>query len=752
MTTISPLQLPYVSIIDSATAATMRPETPDLIANVTQNENRSGVSISALSRLRAFDAGNNRLVNYLQPIDDAEAALEGYRDEMAAIKELAEQALSLKDAPASAPPATTTPTGTPAPPRIEARTSVTLTADSPVEGAGIGMRLSISSDNGEDFIFTFTGSTTTWGEIVEALNSADMGVRARFDVSADEGSRLVIESSDGHTGFRINGASSRQVVDDLVGITSPYDGGYAASRFSDGAETSRVIGGAGPLGLSFGAGASLIGMSGGTIAAGTSLRFVGADGTPRKWVAEGPTSARAFMLDINAMRSSVVAEMTAAGALRLRDTQGGDVTIGAATGSFAAGQAMAFTREIEAPPQPGLPADAIAARASAQIDRDTLVAGATNGMRLSLWTDEGNNFTYTFGMEANTVTWGQIADQLDAAKIGVKIRFDESRTGTSRMTLYSVDNTTGFRIDGASSRQVVDDLFGISSPYDGAFRPEMFADGATWPEVGVAAREQGMTFGRGAALQTLGVARPISSGSSISFIDGDGIQRTWVASGSNTSPITMIEGIKAMHADVLAELTPEGTIRLRSTDGRSIQMVSATGDFDPEAGELRLTAQVAPPENAPERTTQERIASLGRILNGRMQAMTSALGILAYNKGVATNELLTSANTMNAATPWGNWADSRDSIVGTRDALIRILDSTDTTLAQLKDRQGTLHAMALTYTELGNDLKHFATEMLDSYLTRDEARAMASQIQSKLTSVTAGMGPDQARDLLLLLG
>lgn len=750
MTTITPLQVPYVSIIDGATAASMKPETPDLIANVTQYEDRSKVSISALSRLRAFDAGNNRLVNYLQPIDDTEAALEGYRDEIAAIKVLAEQALALKDAPASPP--TSPPATASAAPRIEARTSVSLTADSPVEGAAIGMRLSISSDNGEDFIFTCTGSTTTWGEIIDALNSADMGVRARFDTSSSEGARLVIESSDGHTGFRINGASSRQIVDDLVGITSPYDGGYAASRFSDGAATSGVIGGAGPLGLSFGAGGSLAGVSGGTIAAGTTLRFVGADGTPRKWVAEGPTSTRAFMLDINAMRGSVVAELTASGALRLRDTQGGDVTIGVATGSFAAGQAMAFAREIEAPPQPGLPDDAIAARASAQIDRDTLVSGAGNGMRLSIWTDQGNNFTYTFGMEAGNVTWGQIADQLDAAKIGVKIRFDENRTGTSRMTLYSVDNATGFRIDGASSRQVVDDLFGLSSPYDGAFRPEMFADGATWPEVGVAAREQGMTFGRGAALQTIGVARPLSAGSSISFIDGDGIRRSWVASGSNTSPITLIEDIKMMHADVLAELTSEGTIRLRSTDGRSIQMISATGDFDPEEGELRFAAQVAPPDTAPERTTQEKIVSLGRILNGRMQAMTGALGTLAYSKGVATNELLTSANTMNAATPWGNWAESRESILGTRDALTRILDSTDLTLAQLKDRQGTLHAMALTYTELGNDLKHFATEMLESYLSWEEARSMASQIQSKLTNVTAGMAPDQARDLIFLLG
>ncbi len=148
------------------------------------------------------------------------------------LRQLSEDALALKTAPPTTPPTTPPTSFTPQP--IEARTTVTISESTLVEGASAGMRLSISADNGEDFIFTFANSTTSWGEVAASLNAAEIGVRARFETGAD-GSRLVLESTNGKTGFRINGTSSQQVVDDLVGITSPYDGGYAAAKFTDGA-------------------------------------------------------------------------------------------------------------------------------------------------------------------------------------------------------------------------------------------------------------------------------------------------------------------------------------------------------------------------------------------------------------------------------------------------------------------------------------------------------------------------------------
>ncbi len=508
----------------------------------------------------------------------------------------------------------------------------------------------------------------------------------------------------------------------------------------------------GPQGLTFGSGGSLVTEGAGGFAAGSVIRFIGSDGVPRQWSTTTGASVRQAMLDINAMRGSVVAEITADGRLRLRDTQGGDVGTGLAHGSFATGGAMALRRDVDAPPQPSLPADAIAARSSAQITRDTRVSGATNGMRFAITADNGSSFTYTFGMDADTITWGQVADALALADIGVRIRFDENQIGSPRMSIYSVDDRMGFRISGTSSRQVMDDLFGISSPYDGPFRPEMFSDGAQWPAVGIDAQEHGMVFGRGAAVKSLGPAQTISAGTSITFIDGDGITRNWSASGSSTSPITLIEEIKSFRSNVIAEIAADRSLRLRALDGRPLTIIAQTGDFDPEAGAMRFIENRPPPEVPLERTVQEQIASMGRVLNNRIASLTSSLAGTAYTHNVAFQEIMGAVATLNAISPGQNWASSQDMITATRDGLVSALGQVDQTLAQITDRLATLTAMESRYREIGTDLKNFAAEMLDSYLSWEEARDMAEGIRQKLTQATSTMGSDQARDFLLLLG
>lgn len=750
MTTITNSQIPYISIFDAYTVANTVPQTADLIENVTASPDRSKVSVGVLSRLREFDAANNRLSTYLQPIDATETGLESLRAEVVALQALAEEALALRTAPAPQAPADTP--ASPAARAIEARSSTSIDETTLINGAGEGMRLSISADNGEDFTFTLPAGPTTWGQVAEAINAADFGVRARFDRSGSDGPRLVLESADGRTGFRLNGSSSAQVVDDLGALTSPYDGAYAAAKFTDGIGSGVQAGNAGPQGLTFGAGGSLLTGAEGTIAAGSSLRFVGADGVPRRWTATADTSLRSMMLDINAMRGSVVAELTAERRLRLRDTQGGDVTLGAATGSFAAAGPLAFARDVTAPPQPGLPADAIAARPNAQIDRDTLVSGAQNGMRFSITSDSGANFTYTFGMDADTITWGQVADALNLADIGVKMRFDENQIGSPRLTLYAVDDATGFRLDGASSRQVVDDLFGLASPYDGPFQASMFVDGARMRTVGVDATEHGMTFGRGGAVKAIAATKTLPVGSSVTFTDGDGIRRHWSASGSNTSVITFIEDIKAMNGDVAAEFATDGSLRLRSKSGRDITVLEGTGAFDTAEGPQRFERALPPPATAADPTTAQKITSLGRVLNARLSALSGQFTSLAYLGNVAPNELFTSASALNAAMPWAEWASSEAMITATRDALTGVLGTVDATTARLTDRLTTLHSMETSYRDLGEDLKNFAVEMLDSYLSWEEARDLASEIKTKLAQTTASMGPDQARDLMLLLG
>lgn len=570
----------------------------------------------------------------------------------------------------------------------------------------------------------------------------------RIDRSGPDGPRLVLESTDGKTGFRIDGSSSWAVVDDLVGLVSPYDGPLAAAQFTDGAP----LGGRLPGGLTFGNGGSLLSETvGDTIAAGSSLRFTGSDGLLRRWTATTETTLRQFALDVNAMRGSVVAEIKSDGRLRLRDTAQGQVSIGASTGSFDTNSgALKLKADIAAPYLPGLDPNWVAARPTGYLSRDSVVSGAANGMRLSLTTDRGSNFTFTFGMAANSTTWGEIADKLNEAGIGLKMRFDENHIGSSRMTLYSENGNMGFRIDGTSSRDVVDDLFGIESPYDGAFKPELFARGQEWPRVGMEAPEQGMTFGIGGALRTRGPARSISMGSSLTFVDGDGIQREWLSTGTSTSPITFIDDIQQMRANVRAELTPDRNLRLRSGDGREIKIVSGTGDFDPEIGEMAFITVVPPPPIPPPFTKTEKVDAVGRIIGDRMDNLASSLSSIANTYGLDNTAIIGLVTALNINRPTENW--TLDAIQATRTAIARTGTSTKTLLDQARDRLGILRQMESDYRELGNDLKTFAIRMLESYLTWDEAKTMASSIQTKLSSKTASLTEDQARDLLLLLG
>ncbi|MGL5448611.1 MAG: hypothetical protein ACRDBL_14985 [Rhabdaerophilum sp.] len=753
MSTISFYSVPYISIAPQIDIQTTTPITPDLLRGVTESPDRSRVPNEFLEQLREFDAPNNRLLQFLRPVEDAENALELSSSELQELKTLADQALALSRQNSTGPTGPTINPATSLPP-IVARTSTRIEESTLVDGAVPGARISISSDNGEDFVFTFGANPTSWGEVLAELNAAEIGVKGRIDRSNPAEPRLVLESADGKTGFRINGSSSQQVVDDLVGITSSYDGEYAAAKFVDGAAMPRLVNGRGPSGLTFGAGGSLL--STGTdsvIAAGSSLRFSGSDGIVRNWTASATSSVRQFALDINAMRGSVVADVTADGRLRLRDTQGGAVSIGRATGSFEAQSgAMRLAADVAPPPQPGLDPKSIAARPTSYIERETVVSGAGNGMRLSLTTDSGQNFTFTFGMSASTTSWGEVADALDAANIGLKMRFDENLIGSPRMTLYSTDGKSGFRIDGTSSRQVVDDLFGIVSPYDGAFSAQKFADGANRPVVGLAAKEQGMTFGIGASYQSRGIAGPISVGSSISFIDSDGITRSWRASGSNTSPLAFMQEIRGFGSNVMAEYTSEQKIRLRSTDGTELRILSATGDFDPALGSMSMVAHVAAPVEPAPRSTSEQIASIGRILNYRMTQISGRMSQVAYTYGLDAEAVTQISSNLDSTRPSLGWGSNQGSIEATRAAIVEAIPQTDNMIALMNDRLALLRRMENDYRELGSDLKNFAVEMLDSYLTWDSAKSMASQIQSKLADKTSSLSPDQARDLLLLLG
>lgn len=225
---------------------------------------------------------------------------------------------------------------------------------------------------------------------------------------------------------------------------------------------------------------------------------------------------------------------------------------------------------------------AISATSSANIGATTTIAGVASNHRLSITSDSGKNFTFTFGANATSTTWGDIANALSAANIGVELNFDTSVPSAPRMEIRSIDGKTGFRIDGNSSQQVVDDLTGLTSGYDGSYQASMFVNGASSQPTYSSSAPYGMRFGTGGVVMTqagTGVPNAIASLSSISFVGADGVARTWSTVAASTVG-QMIGEINAMNAGVRAEAVSGGRISLRRTDGGVMTVLNGTGTFN----------------------------------------------------------------------------------------------------------------------------------------------------------------------------
>ncbi|WP_166443584.1 flagellin [Rhabdaerophilum calidifontis] len=284
-----------------------------------------GMSETMLARAKNINRVNNNISTALKTLESTDLALKQIRNLLSQMNDMATDALNAGSQ--------TTVAATP---------TANLAETSSVVGASTGHRLSITSDNGKNFTYTFSGATsaTTWGQVAQALNNANIGVTMRFEVNGT-GSRLVLESTDGKTGFTIDGSSSQQVVDDLTGINSGYDGTYAASRFVNGTSMPTGFGGSNPMGLRFGTGGMLRTAStfaGSSVAAGSSLTFLGADGVARTWSTTTVKNLDAVISEINALNAGVKAEFvqSATGQFRigLRNLSGNAVTVLNGTGTF----------------------------------------------------------------------------------------------------------------------------------------------------------------------------------------------------------------------------------------------------------------------------------------------------------------------------------------------------------------------------------------------------------------------------------
>jgi flagellin len=226
-----------------------------------------------------------------------------------------------------------------------------------IAGYAVGAQLSITSDGGQNFTYTFTKTGTTWGEVADALNSANIGVMAEFIPGTAANTTNIRFFSTNDKDFRFDGASTETIMDDLVNATMVSPTGGQTMTAAVQAQNLFANAGVAPTAtetgftVSFG-GAQVgvkTGLTGATaVAANSLLVFEDGNGQTRTLNYTVATTVATVINDINNLNAGIRAELFSAGAtatpsLRIRNTNGGNATITAATGAFAAAGAIGFT-------------------------------------------------------------------------------------------------------------------------------------------------------------------------------------------------------------------------------------------------------------------------------------------------------------------------------------------------------------------------------------------------------------------------
>ena len=414
----------------------------------------------------------------------------------------------------------------------------------------------------------------------------------------------------------------------------------------------------------------------------------------------------------------------------------------------------------------------------------TFVNGAMTNARLSITSDTGENFTFNIATattgagSSNNATWGQIANALNAANIGVEMIFEtgfNSSPTASRVVLRSIDGKTGFSIDGSSTQALVDDLVGINSAYDGAYNSSRFASGATVPTYS-ASQPQGMRFGTGGAVTTASsVPNAITANSSISFVGADGVARTWNSTTATTVD-AMIGQINAMNAGVKAELVTGGFLRLRNLTGTQMTVLNGTGTFDAAAAggsrfnavqgqpvvtgaavlgstnndeRLRLGQQFEAYKTEITNVVQRNVVQSGRnLLQGQSTSVIlnefsgNPINIAGQNVSIATLGLATLGSA------WATNLNIETSLTEVQSAQARVLSYSGqfgTYSSFIKERYDINREFSTNMKTLGDDL--VAADVAD-----ESAKLTALQTQQQFAVQAFSAGSANAQSLLRLLG
>jgi flagellin len=410
------------------------------------------------------------------------------------------------------------------------------------------------------------------------------------------------------------------------------------------------------------------------------------------------------------------------------------------------------------------------------IQETTVIGGIGAGQRLSITADDGKNFTFTVGT-AGTANWGMVANALSAANIGVELKFD---TAASTMTLRSTNGATGFTIDGNSAREIVDDLAGLTSAYEGAFNATMFQTGSSAQGSHNGTKEYGMHFGGGGAVRTASsIANTgAATGSSLSFIGSDGLVRTWANGSTTTSVQGIVDGINGMNAGVRAEIVTGGFLQLRRTDGGVMTLVggdgaqfnniNGTARFNATAGaspvvtgnpvltgtnndrRLELGAQFESYKTEITNLINNNVVQAGRNLL-RGQGMTIILNEFAANPISVQGVNTTVTGNLGLTSLGANWTTTT---------------AIQTSLGQAQTAQQTIDSIAAgfgTYAsfvkdryemnrEFASDMKSLGDDLVAADVAEESAKLTALQTQQQFAVQAFSAGSQNAQGLLRLLG
>ena len=416
---------------------------------------------------------------------------------------------------------------------------------------------------------------------------------------------------------------------------------------------------------------------------------------------------------------------------------------------------------------------------NANIASTTAVAGYAVGATLSITSDGGANFNFTFTKTG--ITWGEVADALNSANIGVMAEFIPSATaGQTNIRFFSTSGKD-FRFDGSSTQTVMDDLAnasmvsptGIQSVPNAAAANNLFANAgaaATATETGFTVSYGGVIAGAKTGLST---ATAIAANSLLVFEDGNGQTRTLNYTVATTLA-TVISDINNLNAGVKGELVSTGPaatpqFQIRNTNGGNITITAATGAFA-AAGTVGFTPGTA--YAAPLSTNNALRLQYGR----QYDAVITNLNLLAQNNPVQTGRNLLQGENLSVVmdefggnpitvagikiTASGTLTMASNGSTWTTDAAIQTsATQANQALLNLRNFQAqfaTFNSYMQDRYDLNKsyqtDLKTQGDDLVAADVAEESAKLTALQTQQQFAVQAFSMGTQNAQSLLRLLG